>query len=174
MNSKEHDFNSRDFRRALGRFATGVTVVTMRGLAHETSGRGAPPTFGITVNAFMSISLEPPLVAVSIDKAARAHATMLGAERFGVSVLSAEQVHLSDHFAGRPVILQEDPYEEFGGFPVLKETLTQLVCRVHQAVPVGDHTIFVGEVEALRSHGGEPLLFYEGAYGALKGRVLVH
>src|SRR5690606_9724989 len=84
-------FDSFEFRRTLGRFATGITVVTMLG------DDGEP--YGITVNSFMSLSLTPPLIAVSIDKRAGAHGTLLRAERFGVSVLAGHQSELSDHFA---------------------------------------------------------------------------
>lgn len=171
MQKQETNFTSIDFRRALGRFATGITVVTMQ--LPEGSGElageptGAQRAFGITVNAFMSISLEPPLIAISIDKRAGAHATLEAAKRFGVSVLSERQEALSDLFAGRPVSVREEPFEEFALFPVIKGALTQMVCRPHKAVEAGDHTIFIGEVQALRSRAGEPLLFYGGAYHRL-------
>lgn len=145
----------RDFRRALGRFATGITVVTMR---------EGEQTHGITVNAFMSVSLEPPLIAVCIDKRANAHATLSETERFGVSMLRSDQEALSNRFAGRPVTLAEDPFEPFAGFPVVQGALAQLVCRRAAAHEAGDHTIFVGQVEALRSSDGRPLLYYQGQY----------
>lgn len=162
-------FGPRDFRNALGRFATGVTVVTM--LAPEGHEDPAPHeqdgVFGLTVNAFMSVSLDPPLIAVSIDKRARAHATMLTAERFGVSVLTDGQQRLSDMFAGRPVQPPAQPFERFAGFPVLRGALAQLVLSTHQVHNAGDHTIFIGEVEALRYSEGQPLLFSQGQYGQL-------
>jgi flavin reductase (DIM6/NTAB) family NADH-FMN oxidoreductase RutF len=163
------EFGPRDFRNALGRFATGITVVTM--CAPEADEGEAPQgqagIFGITVNAFMSVSLEPPLVAVSIDKRARAHATLLGAERFGVSVLAEGQQRLSDAFAGRPVQVPDQPFERFAGFPVLRGALTQLVLSTHQVHDAGDHTIFIGQVEALRYSEGQPLLFSQGQYEQL-------
>lgn len=183
---EERSFGPRDFRNALGRFATGITVVTMRtaeavmgdGEGREDASQelgpapGRPRTFGITVNAFMSVSLDPPLVAVSIDKRARAHTTLQDAERFGISVLAAGQEELSDLFAGRPVRGPAEPFERFADFPVVRGAIAQLVCRRYQAHDVGDHTIFVGEVEALRTADGEPLLFYKGDYHELPVREL--
>lgn len=153
----------RNFRAALGRFATGITVVTMLG----PSQAGEPEPFGITVNAFLSLSLDPPLVAVSIDKRARAHKTLVALRRFGVSVLSSEQAPVSDHFAGRPVELGGVPYEEYEGFPVIRGAIAQLVLRTEQQVDVGDHTLFVGRVEALRYADGAPLIYFSSAYRRL-------
>ncbi len=149
----------REFRRTLGRFATGITVVTMREGAH---------THGITVNAFMSVSLKPPLIAVCIDKRANAHATLLEGERFGVSVLRDDQEALSNRFAGRPVPKPDDPFEEFGAFPVVKGALAQLVCRRYDTADAGDHTLFLGEVVALRVAEGRPLLYFEGQYAHVR------
>ncbi|HET8985763.1 MAG TPA: flavin reductase family protein [Trueperaceae bacterium] len=154
-------FDSYEFRRTLGRFATGITVVTMLG------DDGAP--YGITVNSFLSLSLVPPLIAVSIDKSAGAHATLLTAERFGVSVLNAEQADLSDHFAGRPVALAADPFTAIGGFPVIAGAIGTLVSRVARTVDVGDHTLFIGEVETIERRDDHPLIFFGGQY-----RVLDH
>ncbi len=174
--ARPHDFGPRDFRNALGRFATGITVVTMRAPAEAEDGRtegtaeGEEQTFGITVNAFMSVSLDPPLVAVSVDKRARAHGSLLASERFGISVLAESQEKLSDVFAGRPVEPPEEPFDELAEFPVLKGALTQLVLSTHQTHDAGDHTIFVGKVEALRYHEGEPLLFFKGRYETLPTR----
>jgi flavin reductase (DIM6/NTAB) family NADH-FMN oxidoreductase RutF len=148
----------REFRRTLGRFATGITVVSMR-----SGGR----TYGITVNAFMSVSLTPPLIAVCIDKQARAHATLEASERFGVSILRAEQEGLSDHFAGRPGPAVADPFEPLDGFPVVRNALGQLVCRTHEIADGGDHSFFLGEVEALKASSGRPLLYFESHYARM-------
>lgn len=181
----------RKFRNVLGRFATGVTVVTVR--AHGRTGEGRAggadvgrrgaglrvggvdggtdsdrqDVHGITVNAFMSVSLDPPLVAVSIDRTARAHDALLTADRFAVSVLASEQRALSDQFAGRPVPQQPDPFASFDGFPVVAGALAHLVCRAYRAVEAGDHTIFLGQVEALRYDGDDPLVYFGGRYRAL-------
>lgn len=145
----------RQFRHVLGSFATGITVVTMQ---------GDDEIFGITVNAFMSVSLEPALIAVSIDKRANAHATMMESGRFGVSVLRAGQEDVSNHFAGRPCARIGDVYTDFAGFPVIDGALAHIVCSTHSVLPGGDHTIFLGEVEALRSDEGMPLLYFLGQY----------
>lgn len=145
----------REFRRTLGRFATGVTVVTMR--------EGQRP-HGVTVNAFMSVSLKPPLIAVCIDKRANAHATLLETDAFGVSVLRAEQEEISNHFAGRPVKGLAEVFSEFGGVPVIEGALAHLACRIHSVVDAGDHSIFLGEVATLEAFEGTPLLYFEGQY----------
>lgn len=166
VGAEQQGFSSLDFRRTMGRFATGVTVVSM--LAED--GTVEPPKarpFGITVNAFMSVSLEPPLIAVSIDKSAHAHATLQSAERFAVSVLAEGQRDLSDYFAGRRVDPGRDPFVEFAGFPVVDGAVAHIVCRSHDAFEAGDHTIFVGEVTALRQAEGRPLIFHAGVYDRL-------
>ncbi len=145
----------RTFRQVLGSFATGITVVTMR---------DSERVHGITVNAFMSVSLDPPLIAVSIDRSARAHDTMLVAERFGVSVLRAEQEHVSNHFAGRPGLPTGEIYTDFAGFPVIEGALSHIVSRTYNVTEAGDHTIFIGRVEALRTSPGMPLLYSQGQY----------
>lgn len=145
----------RHFRNVMGSFATGITVVTM-----EEAGE----RYGITVNAFMSVSLEPALVAVSIDKRANAHATLLDTERFAISVLHAGQEDVSNHFAGRPGPVLGELYTEFAGFPVIRGALANIVCRTYDVMEGGDHSIFLGEVEALRSSEGMPLLYYLGQY----------
>lgn len=167
---QEEEFSSLAFRRTMGRFATGVTVVSM--LAQDRTGSlpgdVAPErAFGITVNAFMSVSLEPPLIAISIDKSAHAHATLFDAERFAVSVLSEDQRELSDHFAGRRVDPDLEPFVSFAEFPVVAGAVAHIVCRRHQAFDAGDHTIFLGEVQALRQVEGRPLIFHAGSYERL-------
>lgn len=154
-------FDAFEFRRTLGRFATGVTVVTMLGDAGEP--------YGITVNAFMSLSLNPPLIAVSIDKSAGANATMLAATRFGVSVLGEGQADVSDHFAGRPVELAADPFTSLAGFPVIAGSISRLVSRLDTTVDVGDHTLFIGKVEATMRFDDRPLVFFGGQYRQLAG-----
>lgn len=145
----------RTFRATMGRFATGVTVVSMRqdDIVH-----------GITVNAFMSVSLDPPLVAVCIDKRANAHQTLLESDRYGVSVLQHDQEALSDYFAGRAVGELPDPFVELDGFPVIGGALAQMVCRIADAHEAGDHTLFIGHIESLARRRGRPLLYVGGRY----------
>jgi flavin reductase (DIM6/NTAB) family NADH-FMN oxidoreductase RutF len=147
-----------DFRQALGRFATGVTVVT---IADDDD------VHGITVSAFLSLSLSPPLVGISIDRRAHAHALLERVDTFGVSVLSADQEHVSDRFAKRTLEPLVDPFVTLAGHAVIRGALAHLVCRVVERVPTGDHTLVVGEIEALGVSEGEPLAYYRGAYRRL-------
>ncbi|BAD72040.1 MULTISPECIES: flavin reductase family protein [Thermus] len=148
-----------EFRRTLGRFATGVTVVS----AYDEGGNPR----GLTANAFMSVSLDPPLVLVSLDNRSRTKPVLERAGRYGVSVLAEEQRALSDHFAGRPQEGLEIAFEERAGVPLLKGALAQVAARVVAVYPGGDHTLFLGEVEYLSWREGRPLLYYAGRYGRL-------
>lgn len=145
----------REFRNALGRFATGVTVVTMED-------RGVP--YGITVNAFLSASLFPPMVVICIDRRANAHATLFDVDQYGVSILDESQRELSDRFAGRPEP-EGDPYVRVHGLPLIDGALVHLVCRIRERIAAGDHTLFLAEVEHLAYRDGVPLLYYRGRYG---------
>jgi flavin reductase (DIM6/NTAB) family NADH-FMN oxidoreductase RutF len=123
--------------------------------------------YGITVNAFMSVSLKPPLVAVAIDKRANAHQTLLEVDRFAVSMLREDQEALSNLFAGYPSDAVAE-YVDVDGMPLLDGALGQLVARITAAHEAGDHTIFVGQVEHLAYESGDPLLYYQGAYGRME------
>lgn len=148
-----------EFRRTLGMFATGVTVITtqMNGQAH-----------GMTVNAFMSVSLQPPLVLVSIDRRTRMNRLLAEGVRFGISVLADTQAVLSDHFGGRPRDAATEPrFETVQSTPLVEGALAQLVARVVGSYWGGDHTLFLGHVEYVRYGEGEPLLFHGGRYERL-------
>jgi len=145
----------------MSRFTTGVTVVTTIS-DHQT--------FGMTANGFMSVSLEPPLVVVSVAHRAKMHDALLRSGRFGVSVLCADQEHVSSHFGGRPRPGYAPEFEFRNEIPVLRDSLAQVVARVAQSHVAGDHTLYVGEVEVL--HFGDrgcadPLVFHEGKYREL-------
>lgn len=145
------------FRQTLGRFPTGVTVVTFSlpdGTVH-----------GITVSSFTSLSLTPPLVGAAIGRKARAHGMLPGLARYGVSVLAEDQAIVSDHFAGRPTALQGDLFEQLDGHPVLRGAAAQLVCDVVDQVPVGDHTLVVGRIEHVRLAEAGSLAYGRGRYG---------
>lgn len=144
----------REFRATLGRFATGVTVVTM---VREDE------AYGITVNAFMSASLKPPLVAIAIDVRANAHQTLLESDRFGVSILRADQEELSNLFAGYPTEAVA-AWTHVDGVPLLADAIGHIVCRITAQHEAGDHTIFVGHVEHLAYDDGKPLLYFRGQY----------
>ena len=139
-------------RRCLGHFATGVTVVTTR--------RGAA-VHGATVNAFTAVSLEPPLVLVSLDRRSTACAYLENAW-FCVNVLSADQEDLAQHFAGRPVGLEEVSWVDPEGVPRLAGTLAHLVCSPWASYDGGDHVLHVGEVQEFDVSRGRPLIFYQG------------
>ena len=114
-----------EFRQTLGRFASGVTIITARGDERR----------GMTASAFVSVSLQPPLILVSVDTRAHMHALLLQADvtHFGVNVLSATQRHLSDHFAGRPGPEDQVPWFEHEGLPLIGGSVAQLVCRARTA-----------------------------------------
>jgi flavin reductase (DIM6/NTAB) family NADH-FMN oxidoreductase RutF len=155
------------FRQTLGRFPTGVTVVTLKlpeGAPEEARGG---TVHGITVSSFTSLSLTPPLVGVAIGLKARAHAMLPALARYGVSVLAADQMAVSDHFAGRPVALEGDPFEELDGHPVLRGAAAQLVCVVVNQVPVGDHTLVVGRIDHARVAEAGSLAYVRGRYGRI-------
>ncbi|PNY81590.1 flavin reductase family protein [Deinococcus koreensis] len=149
-----------EFRQTLGRFASGVTVVT------ATDGQERR---GMTANAFVSVSLEPPLILVSVDARAHMHA-LLAEERvthFGVNVLSTAQRPLSEHFAGKPDPGQLVPWFDHEGLPLIGGSVAQLVCRKHQVIPAGDHTLYLGFVEYSRYTDDDPLLYFRGQYHEL-------
>ena len=151
------------FRTALSRFASGVTVVT-------TADADARP-LGLTVSAFSSLSLEPPLVLVCIDRDAYIHAALQTSGVFVVNILTTEQEHLSRLFASR----EPDKFTGVGytagntGAPMLADALAALECRIKAVYEGGDHTIFVGEVEHTHvREDAHPLLYYRGGYANLE------
>jgi flavin reductase (DIM6/NTAB) family NADH-FMN oxidoreductase RutF len=152
-----------EFRKAMGCFATGVTVITVD---HEGEVRG------MTANAFASVSLDPLLVLVCVDHNAQTHARLHARKRFGVNVLNASQRSISEYYA-LPEHEQKhaNSNAQFDrtahGTPVLHGALAYLECRLHTAQDAGDHTIFIAEVEEALVHEGEPLLFFQGDYRAI-------
>jgi flavin reductase (DIM6/NTAB) family NADH-FMN oxidoreductase RutF len=147
------------FRRTLGMFATGVTILTTR---------AADQVHGMTANAFMSVSLRPPLVLISLDRRAKLAGMLHEGTRYGVSVLEAGQAGLSDRFAGRPGDnLPEPSFELVHETPLVSGALAHLVARVVRSYWGGDHSLFLGEVEFARYGAGKPLLFHGGRYEKL-------
>jgi flavin reductase (DIM6/NTAB) family NADH-FMN oxidoreductase RutF len=154
--------NSSDFRKAMGCFATGVTIITvdLEGVVH-----------GMTANAFASVSLDPPLVLVCVDRKASTHAHLHAKKRFGINVLGEDQRAISAYYA-RAERDHEHAETEAGarfdrtrhGTPMLHGALAFLECRLHTAQVAGDHTIFIAEVEDVLVREGEPLLFFRGKY----------
>jgi flavin reductase (DIM6/NTAB) family NADH-FMN oxidoreductase RutF len=149
------------FRRLLGRFATGVAVITAR----RIDGRPA----GMTANSLASVSLCPPLVSVCVESRCAMHETLADAEDFALNILSAEQEEISRRFASRGVDRFDlTPWHATdSGLIVLDGALAYLECRCRTQVSAGDHTIFIGQVVGGRMGQGRPLLFYEGVYTRL-------
>ena len=154
--------NSSDFRKAMGAFATGVTIITvdLEGEVH-----------GMTANAFTSVSLDPMLVLVCVDHSTRTHAHLHAKKRFGINVLCEDQRAISEYYA-RPERTHERAEVEAGarfertrhGTPILHGALAYLECRLQSAEDAGDHTIFIAEVEDVVVGDGDPLLFFRGKY----------
>ena len=156
--------DSEAFREVMGSFATGVTVVTL-----------PDPPHGITVNAFASVSLDPPLVLVCIDHDTESYDLLDSGEvdEYCINVLAADQQHLGEYFA-RMTELEENPFEAeptrtaATGSPIFEDGLAYLDCEVWKAVPAGDHTIYVGEVQdlAVLDEDAEGLTFFRGEWGS--------
>jgi flavin reductase (DIM6/NTAB) family NADH-FMN oxidoreductase RutF len=145
-----------EFRRTLGMFATGVTIITTQ---------AGEQVHGMTANAFMSVSIRPPLVLVSVDKRARMHGLLHEGVRYGVNVLADDQNEISDHFAGRA--RDAPPATRFvviHGTPLVEGAIAHLVARVVRGYWGGDHSLFLGHVEYARYGEGRPLLFHGGRY----------
>lgn len=154
-----------EFRRALGSFATGITVITVD---------SDDEVHGMTANAFASVSLDPMLVLVCVDQRASTHAQLHAKKRFGVNILAESHRAISDYYA-RPGRTHDRAAEEAGatfertqhGTPVLHGALAYLECRLHSAQDAGDHTIFIAEVEDVVVREGNPLLYFGSRYRAI-------
>lgn len=152
-------FSDRDFRNALGRFASGVTVITVH---HEDR------THGMTANAFTSVSLEPPLVLVSLDNRSNMHRILPSVRRYGVSVLAEDQEALSNHFAGKTAPGVQAGFTMRDGIPLLDGAVAHFIAEVTEIHPAGDHTLYLARVTYLEWHDRRPLLFYGGHYHNLR------
>jgi flavin reductase (DIM6/NTAB) family NADH-FMN oxidoreductase RutF len=151
------------FRSVLGRFASGITVVTTRDAEQRD--------VGMTVSAFCSVSLDPPLVQVCVDHAASLYAALVVSTRYGVSILAAEQEALSRRFATAESTRRFDGIgyrRGESGVLLLDDALAHLECRIFASHDTGDHTMFVGEVESATARNARPLLYYRGGYAQLE------
>ena len=179
--------NPAEFRKAMGCFATGVTIITVdldrqdldrqdldrqdldrQDLDRQDLDR---QVHGMTANAFASVSLDPPLVLVCVDRQASTHAHLHSRKRFGVNVLSQDQRAISEYYARadrRDIDAETVAGARFDhtqhGTPVLHGSLAYLECRLRSAEEAGDHTIFIAEVEDVVVREGDPLLFHKGKY----------
>jgi flavin reductase (DIM6/NTAB) family NADH-FMN oxidoreductase RutF len=154
--------NTAEFRKAMGCFATGVTIITV-----DLDGE----VHGMTANAFASVSLDPMLVLVCVDHTTRTHAHLHAKKRFGINVLSEDHRAISEYYA-RPERTHENAEVEAGarfdrtshGTPILHGALAYLECRLQSSEQAGDHAIFIAEVEDVVVRDGDPLLFFRGKY----------
>lgn len=153
--------NSQALRAALGRFATGVAVITAR---------DADGPIGLTVNSFSSVSLDPPLVLFSVARSAGSLKRLEGVETYVVNILRHGQHEVSRRFAqaGADKWAGASHQEGLSGAPVLAETLARFECKPYGRHDAGDHVIFIGEVIHFdAAEEGDPLLYYRGGYRAL-------
>jgi flavin reductase (DIM6/NTAB) family NADH-FMN oxidoreductase RutF len=151
------------FRSVLGRFASGITVVTTL----DREGRDV----GMTVSAFCSVSLHPPLVQACVDREASLFAALSDSTRFGVNILAAEQEALSRRFATADSTRRFDGigYQRGeSGVVLLEDALAHLECKLVARHEAGDHTMFIGEVESASARNARPLLYYRGGYAQLE------
>jgi flavin reductase (DIM6/NTAB) family NADH-FMN oxidoreductase RutF len=149
-----------EFRDALSRFASGVTVVT----THDAEGA----FHGLTVSAFCSVSLDPPLVLICIEKATASHSAFVESGVFAVNILTSTQRETSELFAS-PIANKFEHFLHSTGeldLPVLEGCVANLECRVKDIVDGGDHTIFIGLVENAVASDGDPLIYFRGTYGS--------
>lgn len=150
--------DDRQFRNTMGKFATGVTVV-----ATEVDG----DVHGMTANAFMSVSLNPKLVVVSIAEKAQIREKVKLSRTFSVNILAADQQELSMIFAGQVKNHQEVVFGQLAGVPVLPGAIAQIACEVTAEHVEGDHTLFIGKVTDIHLEDAEPLIYFSGKYRSL-------
>ena len=146
------------FRRVMGSFATGVTVITTQ---------ADDGVRGMTANAFMSGSLAPPLCIVSVAKKARMHDMLAKASQFGVSMLAKGQEAVSQHFARQAVSEPDVSFEHIEGVPVLAGVAASLAAEIDTRHDCGDHSLFIGRIVGLREYSRPPLVYHGGKYATL-------
>ncbi|MFT4089977.1 MAG: flavin reductase family protein [Asticcacaulis sp.] len=155
-------FDAIRFRNLMGRFATGVAVLTFA--QNDTTG-------ATTINAFMSVSLEPALVLVSVRTGGRFHTHVHKDALFGISFLNARQQDISHRFASKePTEAAAQTFSHLNTIPIISDALVQMAVRVQDIHPAGDHQLYVCEVMALNEDAGDatsPLLFFAGKYATL-------
>ena len=150
-----------EFRQALSCFASGITVVTTKDAVGDPH--------GLTVSAFCSVSLAPPLVLICIERATASHHAFTESQAFVVNILDASHTYLSEQFAAP----SGDKFENVNirpgifGIPLLTDAIANIECRLLTAHNGGDHSIFVGEVETTTIKEGGPLIYFQGEYRAL-------
>ena len=158
---KKHQITQQGFRKSMGQFATGITVVS------TIDKNGAP--YGMTASSFGSISLDPPLVQWSITTESYSYPIFSSASNFAINILSVEQQKLSDTFT-KPIDRLEHVSWEGGleGIPLIHGCLSWIECSLENEILCGDHTIFIGRVRRARYFEKKPLLFWRGGYEAVQ------
>jgi flavin reductase (DIM6/NTAB) family NADH-FMN oxidoreductase RutF len=149
------------FRQALAQFASGITVVTTKDAAGEP--------LGLTVSAFCSVSLEPPLVLISLDQRSEANAALQACGVFGLSVLAEGQDAVSRLFArpGRSKFEELPMRTGERGLRLVPDALAQIECELQAAHPAGDHVLYVGQIVSIAVRPGRPLVYHRGGYRRL-------
>ncbi|MEH7107025.1 MULTISPECIES: flavin reductase family protein [Bacillaceae] len=150
--------DDRQFRTAMGKFATGVTVV-----ATEVEGK----IHGMTANAFMSVSLNPKLVVVSVSEKAHMLGKLKQSHHFSINILADNQQEISMIFAGQVKDNREVVFDRLGEVPVLPGAIAQIACETTATHVEGDHTLFIGKVTGLHVEDLEPLIYFSGKYRSL-------
>ncbi|MFU8765760.1 MAG: flavin reductase family protein [Haliea sp.] len=157
------ELDGRELRNALGRFATGVCLIT------AVTEEGEP--LALTANSFSSVSLDPPLVLWSLQNNSEVFSLYAGAQKFAINVLAGTQQELSSRYARKgDHVLDPEHFVlgENGGAPLINDALVSFECSLDATHPGGDHLIIIGRVDAMHVRPeGEPLVFYSGAYRAL-------
>lgn len=148
--------DDRVFRNTMGKFATGVTVITTK---------VGKDVHGMTANAFMSVSLNPKLITISVDNKANMLEKIQESGKFAVSILAEEQQDISMHFAGQKKKVDGIEFDLINNVPIVRDSLASIVCAAHDSYRVGDHTLFIGKVFEIDVRDGDPLTFYQGKYG---------
>ncbi len=153
--------SSEEFRRACGRFATGVTIASV------VDNQGIP--HGLTVSSFTSVSLEPPLILICLGHAVSVIDAFRASPYFGINVLAEDQRELSERFARKGSDRFNGISWEVGktGVPLIPGVLAAIECHVHQRITSGDHDIFIGEMLEARVSGGDPLIYFASQYRGL-------
>ncbi|WP_058308370.1 flavin reductase family protein [Gracilibacillus massiliensis] len=146
--------SKQDFRKAMSKFATGITVVTTE-FDNEVQ--------GMTVNAFMSVSLDPQLITISLDHKTNFYQNADKIKRFGISILREEQKEVSMIFA-KQIDKKYDDFVSLDGIPVINNSLTTLACSVVNTVEAGDHMLLIAEVDKIKLDEGNPIIYYNSGY----------
>ncbi|SDB89865.1 NADH-FMN oxidoreductase RutF, flavin reductase (DIM6/NTAB) family [Pelagirhabdus alkalitolerans] len=154
--------SDKQFKQAMSQFATGITVVS----AEENK-----EVKGITVNAFMSLSLDPMLIAISLQNKANMIQTLENTDQFGISILKDDQQEESMIFANQKKPEQPVSFDYVNQTPVIPNALVQIVCEKESVVEAGDHTIVIAKVNEINNDTGKPLIYFGGHYQALNEKL---